>query len=210
MKKRLQECIDRYPVLQCVGPEMERAFEMMRSTFASGGKLLMAGNGGSSADCDHLAGEFLKGFRSRRPVSEEMRARLIARLGEKGRDMADKLQLGLPALHLGQATALASAWANDVDAELLYAQMLLALGRPGDLLLGISTGGGAKNILAAFELAPELKIGTVLLTGNKNGVCCRAADVVIAVPESETFKIQELHLPIYHALALALEEEFFG
>ena len=210
MNKHLANCIERYPALTVCAEDMNIAFEAICATYRNGGKLLLAGNGGSSSDCDHIAGELLKGFCSKRPMPSPMAAELESRLGEKGRDMAAKLQMGLPAWHLGQATGLASAWANDVDSELLYAQMLLAAGKKGDLFLGLSTGGGAKNILAAFQLAPSLGIKTILLTGNKNGVCAEAADIVIAVPENETYKIQELHLPVYHAIALAVEEEFFG
>ena len=210
MNKHLANCIERYPVLAVCAEDMTKAFEALCTSFRNGGKLLLAGNGGSSSDCDHLAGELLKGFCSKRPLPAPLQKALSVQFGETGTYMAENLQQGLPAWHLGQATGLASAWANDVDPELLYAQMLMATGRKGDVLIGMSTGGGAKNILAAFRLAKILDITTVLFTGNKNGICCSEADVVIAVPESETYKIQELHLPVYHAIALAVEEEFFG
>jgi D-sedoheptulose 7-phosphate isomerase len=210
MNKHLSNCIARYPALASCADSMAAALDAICTSYHAGGKLLLAGNGGSSSDCDHIAGELLKGFCSKRPIPQELRADLESRWGADGSNMAAKLQRGLPAWHLGQATGLASAWANDVDSELLYAQMLLAVGRKNDVLLGISTGGGAKNILSAFRLAPSLGIKTILLTGNKNGACVGVADIVIAVPESETYKIQELHLPVYHAVALAIEEEFFG
>ncbi len=210
MERAIIELVERYGVLKPVQESINRAAEVLIAAFATGHKLLLAGNGGSESDCDHIAGEFLKGFCSKRPLSEARKRRLEELFGSEGRAMAEKLQSGLPAINLAAANAFVTAWANDVDAELVYAQHLLALARPGDVLWGISTGGGAKNILAALKMARELGVRTLLLTGGRHGICEEFAEVTIAVPESETFKVQELHLPVYHALCLAVEEHFFS
>ena len=177
--------------------------------FRRGGTLFVAGNGGSAADAEHICGELLKGFCSKRPLSDEARARFAAAGGEEGAQIASKLQQGLRAVSLLSHPALMSAFANDVDPSLGYAQQLLALARSGDIFLGISTGGCAINIRNALVTAKATGVRSWLLTGNRHGFCERFADKVIAVPESETYLIQEEHIAIYHAVCLAVEEVLF-
>ena len=209
MEKYLADLSRRYPALEGIVPSLRTLAVEVVDLFRRGGTLFLAGNGGSAADAEHICGELLKGFKSRRELSEDDRGRFAAAAGEEGRQLAKTLQYGLPAVSLLSHPALASAFANDCDPLSVFAQQLWALGRPGDSVIGISTGGGAENIRRLFIAARTKKIRTVLLTGAKNGKCREFADLVIAVPETETYRIQELHLPVYHTLCLAVESQFF-
>jgi len=185
------------------------AAQLLRDTFAAGGKLLLCGNGGSCADCDHIAGELLKGFLRRRPTDAALRGAMEAEFGAEGADIAAKLQQGLPAISLTSHAAAISAFANDVDPQLVYAQQVLAYGRPGDLLLGISTSGNAKNVAAAVMTARALGIPAIGLTGRDGGTLVRLASLALVMPERETYRIQEQHLAVYHLLCAAVEYELF-
>lgn len=198
----LSTLLEHYPQLAPGADSIESAARMMIDTFRSGGKLLLCGNGGSASDADHIAGELLKGFKSRRPLPSALRESL-------GGAMADKLQGALPAIPLGNFTALNTAYLNDVDGEYTYAQLVLGLGKPGDLLLGISTSGNAKNVNHAFRAARGLGLKTIGLTGEDGGAFRETCDLCIHAPARETYRIQEYHLPIYHALCLMIEAEFF-
>ena len=184
--------------------------DLAGDTFARGGTLFTCGNGGSAADADHICGELLKGFLQLRPLASDMQEAFGNRFGDEGRETAGKLQNGLRAVSLLSHPGFSSAFANDVDPDLVFAQQLWALARPGDLLLAISTGGNASNVRKALMAAAVKGVGTILLTGDRNGCCEKYADCVVAVPEKETYRIQELHLPIYHAFCMALEARFFG
>ena len=208
MKKYLDELTARYPVLEENRPAIGEFIEMLISLYRAGGTLLVAGNGGSGADAEHICGELLKGFCRKRPLDKADLEKLKACGDEE--DFGSQLQNGLRAVSLLSHPALTTAFGNDVDADLAFAQQVWALGKAGDVMLGISTGGNASNIRKAFIAARAKNIKTVLLTGNRHGICEKYADVVIAVPEKETFKIQELHLPIYHTVCLAVEAEFFN
>ncbi|MBO5306691.1 MAG: SIS domain-containing protein [Lentisphaeria bacterium] len=199
-----------YPVLECCAGEVKRVIEEMIALYRRGGTFFCCGNGGSAADCDHICGELLKGFMSLRPVDEELKEKFSADYGEEGSVIAGKLQKGLPAVSLTSHPGYTTAFCNDVDPDLIFAQQLFAQAKAGDILLGISTGGGASNVRKAFMTARMLGVKTVLLTGNKHGRCEEFADIVIAAPERETYRIQELHLPIYHAICQAVEAEMFG
>lgn len=174
----------------------------MRDTIAGGGKLLLCGNGGSGADAEHWAGELLKGFLSKRPLGCEERERL-------GEQLASNLQGGIPAIPLTGFLSLSTAWQNDCDPAYIYAQLVYALGKPGDLLVGISTSGNAVNVGHALEVASRIGLRTVALTGAGGGRAAALAQVTIKVPAQEVHLIQELHLPVYHTLCLMLEEEFY-
>lgn len=208
MKKYIDELIARYPVLEENRPAIGELVEMLISLYRAGGTLLVAGNGGSGADAEHICGELLKGFCRKRPLSEADLDKLKSNGDEE--DFGSQLQNGLRAISLLSHPALTTAFGNDVDADLAFAQQVWALGRSGDVMLGISTGGNASNIRKAFITARAKGIKTVLLTGNRHGICEKYADLVIAVPEKETYRIQELHLPIYHTMCLAVEAEFFN
>ena len=208
MKKYLDELTARYPVLVETAPAIGKLIEMMIALYRAGGTFFVAGNGGSGADAEHICGELLKGFCRKRPLDKADLEKLKA-LGDE-EDFGSQLQNGLRAISLLSHPALTTAFGNDVDADLAFAQQVWALGKSGDVMLGISTGGNASNIRKAFITARAKGIKTVLLTGNRHGICENYADLVIAVPEKETFKIQELHLPIYHTVGLAVEAAFFN
>ena len=182
----------------------------METCYENGGKLLIAGNGGSAADSDHIVGELMKGFVKRRPVSAEFAEALKQADPERGEELAKKLQGGLPAIALTNHTALSSAFANDVDGMLSYAQQVNGYGKAGDVFLGISTSGNSENVMYAAVTAKAKGLKVVGLTGKTGGKLAKLADVAIIVPEQETYKIQELHLPIYHVLCLMLEDKFYA
>ncbi len=205
----LNQLIGRYPVLESVKSEIQAAYEILETCFASGKKLLIAGNGGSAADAEHMVGELMKGFKKRRPVTEELAAALKAADAERGRLLADKLQGGLPAIALGGHSSLSTAFLNDVDGRLTYAQQVNGYGTAGDVFLGISTSGNAENVMYAAVTARAKGMKVIALTGKDGGGLKGIADVSIIVPEQETYKIQELHLPIYHILCLMLEDRFY-
>lgn len=205
----LEELTGRYPVLQAVKKDILAAYEMMKECYEHGGKVLIAGNGGSCADSEHIVGELMKGFVKRRPVPQEFANALKAADPVRGEALAGRLQCGLPAMALTCHTALATAFSNDVDGEMIYAQQLYGYGKPGDVFIGISTSGNAKNIMYAVAVAKAAGIKTICLAGKDGGDLAKACHVSIVVPEQETFKIQELHLPVYHALCLMLEEHFY-
>lgn len=203
MHKRLNLLLSNYPQLKPCVPDILAAYECLRESYASGGKLLLCGNGGSASDADHISGELLKGFQSTRPLSEADHQAL-------GSDLASHLQQSLPAIPLTAFNALSTAYTNDVSAEYIYAQLVLGLGKPGDVLLGISTSGNAVNVGHALRVAKSRDVRTLGLTGETGGAMREHCDICIRVPSRETFRIQEYHLPIYHGLCLMLEDHFFG
>jgi D-sedoheptulose 7-phosphate isomerase len=205
----LEELLTRYPVLISVKDDIKEAYEILENCYKNGGKLLIAGNGGSCADAEHIVGELMKGFVKPRAVSAEFVEKLTVADPVRGKELADKLQGGLPAIALTGHPGLSTAFLNDVDGNLIYAQQTYGYGKEGDVLLGISTSGNSKNIMYAMTAARAIGMKTIGLTGRNGGELKETADVSIVVPEKETFKIQELHLPVYHALCLMLEERFF-
>ena len=209
MEKVLEDLIRRYPALAPVRPVLGAAIGRITGALENGGTLFVCGNGGSGSDAEHIAGEFLKGFLSRREMPAADRERLAAAFGPDGVRLGERLQRGLRCQSLLSHPGFLTAFCNDVDPALIYAQQLYALGRRGDLLLGISTSGNAENVRQAFLTARFLGIGTILLTGARPGRCVPVADLVLAAPETETYRVQELHLPLYHALCMAVERHFF-
>lgn len=209
VNERLEELISRYPVLAPVKDDIFAAYEAMRDCFANGGKLLVAGNGGSAADAEHIVGELMKGFVKQRPVSGEMAQKLQALDPEAGKMLTERLQCGLPAIALDGHPGLATAFLNDVDGQIIFAQQVFGYGKPEDVLLGISTSGNSGNIVYAMLAAKAKGMKTIGLLGRDGGRIKGVADISVIAPEKETFKIQELHLPIYHCLCLMLEEYFF-
>ena len=206
----LHDLIKRYPVLECVQADIEMVYKTMAECFENGGKVLIAGNGGSAADSEHIVGELMKGFAKKRPVDAEMTAALLAIDEARGAELAVKLQGGLPAIALNAHTALSTAFANDVDPVLCYAQQVNGYGKPGDVFLGISTSGNAENVMYAAVTAKAKGMKVLALTGKDGGKLAKVADCSVIVPCQETYKIQELHLPIYHVLCLLLEEHFYA
>ena len=206
----LDELIKRYPILERVREDIDVVYGILERCYENGGKLLIAGNGGGScADCDHIVGELMKGFVKRRPVTEEMKEALEKADPVRGKELSEKLQGGLPAIALVDHAALSTAFANDVDGMLSYAQQVNGYGKPGDVFLGISTSGNAENVMYAAVTAKAKGMKVVGLTGKDGGKLAGIADAAVIVPEMETYKIQELHLPVYHALCLMLEHRFY-
>lgn len=213
MRKQEQDILDdlivRYPVLAVCRNSIRDAFDLLVDCYKRGGKLLIAGNGGSAADSGHIVGELMKSFRLRRQIPNELKARLIAADAERGLALATKLESPLEAISLVEHQALSTAFSNDVDAGLSFAQQLLGYGKPGDVFLGISTSGNSRNIIDAAIVAKALGIGEIGLTGMAGGRLADIANIVIRVPAKETFKIQELHLPVYHCICMMVESFFF-
>lgn len=205
----LDELMERYPALSPIKTSIEAAFRALSDCYTSGGKLLVCGNGGSAADADHITGELMKGYLKRRPVSDDVRVRLRAADAALGPALAEHLQGALPAVNLTAGSALLSAFSNDVRPELAYAQAAFGHGRKGDVLLGISTSGNASNVRSALVVGRAVGMTTIGLTGRGGGAMAGLCDILIAVPASRTFEIQELHLPIYHCLCAMVEERFF-
>ena len=206
----LEELTDRYPGLDPVKESVRKAYEILKECFSSGHKLLVAGNGGSAADSEHIVGELMKGFVKRRCLPEDMVRRMEEIDGQTGRELASKLQEGLPAIALTGHPGLSTAFLNDVDGQLCFAQQILGYGKKGDVFLGISTSGNSANILYGAIVAKAQGMKVIGLTGRGGGRLASIADVVVAVDEQETYKVQELHLPVYHCLCLMVEKEMFG
>lgn len=205
----ISQLIQRYPVLAKNEQEIRMFCDTLIKCYESGGKLLICGNGGSCADAEHIAGELMKGFLKKRPLSDERKAGMISAVPELEDIGLEKLQQGLPVFTLNSGAALTTAFANDCDPELIYAQQVLAMGKEGDVFLGISTSGNAKNVYSAAAVAKALGIKTAALSGRDGGKLRSICDISIVVNEDETFKIQELHLPVYHAICATVEEHFF-
>lgn len=197
-----------YPTLKPVKGNIEAAYALLLNAFQRGGKLLLCGNGGSCCDCQHIAGELMKGFLSQRPLPEKEQQALAA-LGEEGVYLSRKLQRALPTLVLSDLQGVSSAFANDVDPTACYAQLAYAYAAPGDVLLGISTSGNAQNVYLAAVAAKARGAKVIGLTGQGGGRLAALCDVLVNVPETETYRVQEKHLPVYHALSMMLEQAIF-
>lgn len=214
LEKRLEKHIDlllqRYPSLKSIKEDIINAYLVMEECYENGGKLLIAGNGGSAADSEHIAGELMKRFKIQRPVSKEFAGKLIAIDPIRGESLAKNLECSLMAIPLVAHEALTTAYINDVDGLGVFAQQLLGYGKPGDVFLGISTSGNSKNVMNATVVARALGIKVIGLTGVRGGELADVSDVAVKVPETETYMIQELHLPVYHCLCLMLEDKFWG
>lgn len=210
LKKHVELLISRYPVLECCEDSIIRAYFMLEESYAAGHKLLVAGNGGSAADSEHIVGELMKGFKLARKLDEEISQKLINESEELGKTLAEKLQGALPAIALDGHPALSTAYMNDCEPLLCFAQQVNGYGAEGDVFLGISTSGNSKNILYAAVTAHAKGMKVIGLTGAKDSKLDVLSDVCIKVPQTETYMIQELHLPVYHCLCLMLEDRFFG
>lgn len=208
--KEIDILVERYPQLSCIANDLYSCYSIIADCYKKGGKLLIAGNGGSAADAEHIVGELMKGFKLQRKVDEEFASRLCDSNEELGSVLAQNLQGALPAIALDGHPALSTAYMNDCEPLLCFAQQVNGYGKEGDVFLGISTSGNSKNILYAAVTARAKGMKIIGLTGAKNSKLEQMSDVCIKVPETETYMIQELHLPVYHCLCLMLENEFFG
>ena len=205
----INELIERYPSLISCKEEIEKTIEKIIKCYENGGKLLICGNGGSCADADHISGELMKGFLKKRPLSDEQVSLMQKNNPQISDELLSKLQNPLTAIPLHPFAALSSAYANDVDPSLIYAQAVFGLGKKDDIIICISTSGNAGNVFSAANVAKALGLTVIGLTGEKGGKLKEFADICIRVPESETFKIQEFHLPVYHCICAAVEAYFF-
>lgn len=214
LEKRLEKHIDlltdRYPQLNEVKKQIIDAYLILEECYINGGKLLIAGNGGSAADAEHCVGELMKGFKMQRKPDAEFAQKLKGVDSELGAVLAENLQGALPAIALDGHPALTSAYMNDCEPLLCFAQQVNGYGKSDDVLLGISTSGNSKNVLYAATVAKAKGMSVIGLTGAKDSRLAEMADVCIKAPQTETYMIQELHLPIYHCLCLILEDKFFG
>ena len=209
MEKYIDDLIERYPVLAQCKDSINAAYKLMEESYSSGGKVLIAGNGGSAADSEHMAGELMKRFSKSRPISDDFKEKLISIDAEIGEELSKNLEGTLRAIPLVAHEAMSTAYINDVDGYGVFAQQLFGFGDEGDVFIGISTSGNSKNIINAAIDAKAMGIKVLGLTGQGGGRLAELADVVVRVPEKETYKIQELHLPIYHCWCLMLEDYFF-
>ena len=210
MKERLSLLLERYPALQPCEKELGAAFDLLVAAYQNGNKLLICGNGGSAADSEHMVAELMKGFLKRRPISAAHAGQLEETGGAAGKAIASRLQGTLAALSLPSQVSLITAIANDLDYDMIFAQQVYGLGRPGDILLGISTSGRSKNVSNAFLVAKAFGLKSIALTGKSGGELAPLADVAIKVPSDNVAEIQELHLPVYHWLSTELEATFFS
>lgn len=210
MEKHIDKLLKRYPVLEFCQEDIIKAYCIMEECYEHDGKLLIAGNGGSAADSEHIAGELMKRFKSPRPVPQYFAEKLKAIDPVRGEALAKNLECGLMAIPLVAHEALSTAYINDVDGLGVFAQQLYGFGRPRDVFLGISTSGNSKNVMSATVVARALGMKVIGLTGAKGGELAQVADVAVKVPETETYMIQELHLPVYHCWCLMLEDRFFN
>ncbi|HMA65356.1 MAG: SIS domain-containing protein [Fibrobacterota bacterium] len=203
-------CMEKYPSLHTCSKEIMNAFNALLNCFTNGGKVLVCGNGGSAADAEHIVGEFMKKFRVMRPVNKDF----IKKMTELGYDdaehLASKLETGLPAISLVSQTSLITAVINDVGGEYVFAQQVYGYGKPNDVLIALSTSGNSANVVAAVKVARALGMAVIGFTNVMGGKMKPLCNINICVPDTITFQIQELHLPVYHLLCAMVEEEIFG
>jgi D-sedoheptulose 7-phosphate isomerase len=209
MSTRLASLLQRYRALEACEKDLIAAFDLLLAAYKNGNKLLVCGNGGSAADSEHIVGELMKGFLKRRPISAEQVAKLEASGGEAGKVIANRLQGTLAAISLPSQMSLLTATANDGDFDMVFAQQVYGLGKPGDVLLAISTSGSSKNICNAVIVARAFGLTTIALTGKSGRDLAPLVDVAIKAPSDDVVEIQELHLPVYHWLSTELEAAFF-
>lgn len=206
----LENLIVRYPQLAVCREDIAKAYELLETAYANGRKLLVSGNGGSASDSEHIVGELMKEFKLKRKVYREQAEEMCKISPDLGKVLAENLQGALPAISLTGHSSLTTAFMNDSEPELIFAQQVNGYGKQGDIYLGISTSGNSRNVLYAAVTAKAKGLKVIGLTGQRENRLMQYADVCIRVPETETYKIQELHLPVYHCLCMMLEEKFFG
>ena len=210
VEKQLEILVNRYPELSGAKKEISEAYQILENCYAHGGKLLVAGNGGSAADAEHIVGELMKGFKLPRKPDADFAEKLVAENRELGSILAENLQGALPAIALDGHPALSTAYMNDCEPLLCFAQQVNGYGKTGDVFLGISTSGNSKNVLYAATTAHAKGMKVIGLTGAKSSKLEQMSDICIKVPQIETYMIQDLHLPVYHCLCLMVEERCVG
>jgi len=206
----VDQLCERYPSLTTVKPAIQEACDQLIACYENGGKVLVCGNGGSCSDSEHIVGELMKSFELKRPIRPDLQEKLAALSPERGKYLAIHLQQGLPAISLTAHTSLTTAIANDIHGDIIFAQQVVGYGKPDDLLLAISSSGNSQNVLDACMVAKAMNLKVIGLTGETGGKMKEFCDILINVPGRRTFMVQELHLPVYHLLCLAVEHHFFG
>ena len=206
----VDQLCERHPALATVKPVIEEACNQLIACYEQGGKILVCGNGGSCADSDHIVGELMKSFELKRPIRAEIQEKLAILDPERGNYLASHLQQGLPAISLTAHTALITAIANDIHGDIIFAQQVIGYGKVGDVLLAISSSGNSQNVVDACLVAKAMNLSVIGLTGETGGKMKALCDILINVPGRRTAFVQELHLPVYHLLCLAIEHHFFG
>ncbi len=213
MKEKAEKVIEglmqEFPALQLCREDIEKAFEMLRKCYSTGGKVLICGNGGSASDSEHIVGELMKGFMLKRKLKAGDVDKIKVMFPEDCEYLSGHLQGALQAISLVSQTSISSAFINDVAADMVFAQQVYGYGRPGDVLIGLSTSGNSKNVVNAIKVARAFGLVSIGMTGEGGGRMKELCDVTITVPASETYRIQEYHLPVYHALCAMIEYEFF-
>ena len=210
MENILKQLVARHKNLIHLKEPIRKAAELLVETYQNGGKVLVCGNGGSSADAGHIVGELMKSFEAKRPLQPEVRQKLKTQFGERGSLLVEKLQQGLPTISLSEHTSLITAISNDLGGDFIFAQQVAGYGNTGDVLLALSTSGNAQNVMDALMVARAKGLKTIGMTGETGGKLKKFCDVLINVPEKRTAFVQELHLPVYHALCMMVEKEMFG
>ncbi|GAB1452162.1 SIS domain-containing protein [Draconibacterium sp.] len=206
----LDELLNRYTQLDYLENAVFDSVELLIKTFGNGGKVLVCGNGGSCSDADHIVGELMKSFEGKRPLNSDLQQKLSELSPERGKMLAEKLQQGLPTISLTVHQSLITAIANDIHGDLIYAQQVVGWGNPGDILIGLSTSGNSKNVIDALIVAKAKGMITIGMTGETGGKMKDWCDILLNVPETRTAYVQELHLPVYHAICMMIEKEIFG
>ncbi|MBD5134486.1 MAG: SIS domain-containing protein [Lachnospiraceae bacterium] len=206
----VEQLISNYPKLGDAAEDIKKTCDMLENCYKSGGKILIAGNGGSAADSEHIVGELMKGFVKSRRIPQEFADSLKSVDAENGSILCKCLQQGIPAIALSGHPALSTAYLNDVEGTVGFAQQVYGYGKPEDIFLAISTSGNSKNVLYAAITAKAMGITVIGLTGGTGGQLVKYSDILIKVPETEPYKVQEYHLPVYHAICLELEERLFS
>jgi len=209
MNKRITLLTEKYPELSVCANDVEAAIKAIITCYSNGGKVLLCGNGGSAADCTHIVGELMKGFMKKRHIKPEQADALKAKNPVVDDELIANLQCGLPAVNLCESQALLTAFCNDVNPEYMFAQQVFGLGKKGDVLIALSTSGNAKNANHAARIAKALGVTVIGMTGERHSTLESNSDICIKVPATETYKIQEYHLPVYHAICDAVEDNFF-
>ncbi len=210
MKKYLEKLVLKHPKLEKIKENITETFKILKQAYEKDHTVFVCGNGGSAADAEHIVGELMKSFILPRKIDSAFNRQLTELFGEEGAYIGSRLQKGLRTISLNGHPSLSSAYINDVDGSMVFAQQLFVMGRAGDVLIAISTSGNSDNVVKCVQLAKARGIKTVVMSGCGGGKCGKLADCLINVPEEETYLIQELHLPIYHTLCLMLEDYFYG
>jgi phosphoheptose isomerase len=206
----LNELCERHPLLESLKNTIGETAEIIIKCYTEGGKLLICGNGGSSSDSDHIVGELMKSFESKRPINKDISKKLSEVSEERGKYLSEKLECGLPAISLSSQNSLTTAICNDIGADLVFAQQVLGYGRDKDILIAISTSGNSRNVVDACITARATGMKVIGLTGFSGGKMKQYCDILLNVPEKRTAYVQELHLPVFHAICLLVENHFYG